>query len=66
MSKDSNIIFDLRRQDYKYKGVLFAVADNEAIDKEMNAPFPTPKEYVNVQKYCFHVHEVPLDIKMLF
>lgn len=26
--------------------------------------FPPKDEYVNVQKYCFHVHEVPLDLKI--
>ncbi len=26
--------------------------------------FPPQEEYVNLQKYCFHVHEVSLDLKM--
>lgn len=25
--------------------------------------FPPQAEYVNLQQYCFHVHEVPLDCK---
>lgn len=45
MSKD-NIIFDLTNSSNKYKGVLFAEMDNSAVDKECNAPFPTPKGYV--------------------
>ena len=28
--------------------------------------FPPKDEYVNLQKYCFHLHEFPLDIKMSF
>ena len=28
--------------------------------------FPPKQEYVNVHKYCFHVHEVPLNAKDLF
>ena len=39
-------IFNISRTDHKYKGILFAEADNEAVDREMNAPFPTPKSYV--------------------
>lgn len=41
-----NIIFDLTRLDYKYKGVLFAEADNAEVDKQMQTPFPTPKNYL--------------------
>jgi hypothetical protein len=26
--------------------------------------FPPLNEYINVAKHCFHVHEVPIDIKM--
>ena len=32
--------------DYKYKGVLFAEVDNEAVDKKMNFPFPITKSYI--------------------
>jgi|SRR3974390_1203805 len=43
---DDGVIFDLSRQDWKYKGVFFGEMDNAAVDKEMNSPFPTPKSYV--------------------
>jgi hypothetical protein len=39
-------IFDFRNNKCKYKGVLSAIADNEAVDKEMDNPFPTSKKYV--------------------
>lgn len=36
-------------------------------DKRNAAMFFPPKdEYVNAHKYCFHVHEVPLDLKFKF
>lgn len=43
---NEQIIFDLSRKDWKYKGVFFGEMDNAAVDKECNAPFPTPKGYV--------------------
>lgn len=44
--KTSEVIFDLTKTDWTYKGVLFAEMDNAEVDKEMNSPFPTPKDYV--------------------
>lgn len=41
-----NVIFDITRRDWKYKGVLLAQVDTEEINKEMNAAFPTPKSYI--------------------
>ena len=38
----------------------------EAASRNAAMFFPPKDEYVNVQKYCFHIHEVPLDIKMSF
>ena len=38
----SEIIFDLTRKDWTYKGVFFGEMDNAAVD----SPFPTPKGYV--------------------
>lgn len=36
-------------------------------DKRNGAMFFPPKgEYVNVHSYCFHIHEVPLDLKNMF
>ncbi len=40
------IIFDLTDETNNYRGVLFAEMDNAEVDKQMNSPFPTPKEYV--------------------
>lgn len=35
----------------------------EAAAKNGAMFFPPKDEYVNVHKHCFHVHEVPLDLK---
>lgn len=43
---DNNIIFDLTNHNNKYKGVLFAEADNAEMDRQMGSHFPTPKSYV--------------------
>lgn len=42
---DENIIFDLRRDDYSYKGVLFADLDQNAVVKMMKYPFPVLENY---------------------
>jgi hypothetical protein len=42
----SQIIFDLTRKDYSYKGVLFAELDNKAVQLEMGDPTPMPKGYI--------------------
>lgn len=35
-------------------------------DKRNGAMFFPPKdEYVNVHKYCFHIHEVLMDVKFM-
>ena len=39
MSKD-DIIFDLTRKDWKYKGVFFGRIDNEVVEKKCNFSFP--------------------------
>lgn len=44
--EEETVIFNLTREDYLYKGILFAEADNRQMDKEMNNPFVTPKDYV--------------------
>lgn len=46
MIDKSQIIFDLTRLDYKYKGVLFAEADNAEVDKQIGSHIRTPKDYV--------------------
>ena len=45
-------------------GDLLIVPDAENRNGAMF--FPPKSEYVNLQKYCFHVHEVPLDTKTCF
>jgi hypothetical protein len=42
----SQVIFELTRTDYSYKGVLFAELDNVALQKEMGDPTPMPKDYL--------------------
>lgn len=44
MSED--YIFKFDNPDWKIKGILSATGDNEAMDREMKSPFPTPKSYI--------------------
>ena len=40
------VIFDLRRRDYSYKGVLFAELDTNESAREIHFPFAPPKDYI--------------------
>jgi len=53
----SEVIFDCTNPKHLYKGVLFAEVDNGEVKKEMNSPFPTPKDYVAGVMAIIHVDE---------
>jgi hypothetical protein len=47
----NNYIFELRRNDYKYKGILFAEIDFAEIDnkednQQMGSPMPMPENFI--------------------
>lgn len=43
---EKECIFNFTNPDWQYKGVFSGIVDNDAVDKEVNAPFPSPKTYI--------------------